>query len=376
MSDVMRPGTIVVNIDVVQIWKKEKFRKKVKSLFKLGYKPSEHLISETLSSLLYEDYFGEYLDSSEVIREVLNWHYSRICDLKNLNPTDQEYAHGIESSGALTRLKIKSLKNNHKYNLSLFAEHPMICLLIPPLVAKFPVRSIKNHLDFDFYFAFSEIRNSEHPCADELIRLIYDLFLTQHKITFSRIELLENLRKSEQSDSQLSFHDANAVRTFDILISYLKATIEKATSLLGLTYEIKDLDAKKNHNSRINSLKIKIPEKVKQQYYWDFIMSQLDPEKLTPLNNLRTGILHKKGITKTQPHSIINDKENNNLKEFYEFITRQHTDNTAMLICIFAILTDKLVELKQPSFHFTEIPITQQLEYIKLIEIESDLNNQ
>lgn len=368
LSENPRSGTLIVKVDVVEAWKKEKFLIKFKSLFFLGYKPSSHIVSKLLINNLNEDYFGNYWDFSEAIREVILWHYSLPNNIENLNDSDQECTHGIESSGVITRFRLFPYRKTGEFNLSLFSKYPHICLLISPMVAKFPVRSIKNHLDLDFYFAFNEIRKAKHPCADELIRLTYDLFLIQHKITLGRIDLSELIEKSDKSTSDLSIYSVDAVRIFDGLIAYLKATIEKATCLLGLIYEIKDLDSKGKHQARMNSLNKKIPQIVKDQYYWDFIMDQLDYKKLEPLNNFRTGILHKKGISKTQPHNLIKDKENNNLKEFYQFVTTQHTNNTAMLICVFAIFTDKLVEIQKPDFSFNDIPIIELLQYIEKIK--------
>jgi hypothetical protein len=63
------------------------------------------------------------------------------------------------------------------------------------------------------------------------------------------------------------------------------------------------------------------------------------------MNSFRSGILHKRGISDLQPHNFIGKS----IKEtpwmrIFEVLHDYHVKNTVLLVAIFALLTDDLME--------------------------------
>jgi hypothetical protein len=67
--------------------------------------------------------------------------------------------------------------------------------------------------------------------------------------------------------------------------------------------------------------------------------------------------LHKKGISELQPHNYVGEKaEKLPLLKIFNIVHEQHVKNTAVLICILAILTDELVRMVPPDIKPQDIP--------------------
>ena len=117
--------------------------------------------------------------------------------------------------------------------------------------------------------------------------------------------------------------------------------------------------------SKINYLLENIPEIAQEQEYFIIIKEFINSENLHNLNILRTGIVHKKGLSRLQPHSYYNETKSYDIlhklmKELYE----QYSKNSAVFVFSIALLTDKLVELSPPSFNIEDLPCDKLIDYL------------
>lgn len=127
--------------------------------------------------------------------------------------------------------------------------------------------------------------------------------------------------------------EVDAIRSADLVFTYLKASVEKTIVLLALSYDIPNMVSKKTHRSKIDALTKGLPENVKKQPYCIFVLEFIKSENLDELNSYRTGLLHKKGISDLQPHNYAGKPASEiPLKKVYEVLYEQHTKNTAVLI--------------------------------------------
>lgn len=230
------------------------------------------------------------------------------------------------------------------------------------MVVKIPVKSIQYCVEIHNAFAFNEIIFSEIENADDLISYIYELQNLQIKTALSLHELIYLIDYNEKNkgNALLIQAELSAISEAENIVNYLKATIEKIVVILGLIYNLKNLETKKTHKAKLDALYKVIPEKVRQLFYFELIEELIKSESIEELNNFRTGLLHKKGISNLQPHSFVGQEAKDvPLKQTLSFLLEQHSRNSVVLISTYALLTDKLVELKKPNVKFEELPLPE-----------------
>ena len=101
------------------------------------------------------------------------------------------------------------------------------------------------------------------------------------------------------------------------------------------------------------------PLKETKKKHYDFSLIRfIKSENLDELNNFRTGILHKKGISDLQPHNYVGQEaESLPLKKIFDILIEQQSKNTAVLIGTYSLLTDELVKINPPRINPSEIPL-------------------
>ncbi len=215
------------------------------------------------------------------------------------------------------------------------------------------------------------LRRSKHQFPSEIISYLYEVLILNQKTAnklHSIIRLIDDVKKNKKESIMLR-SEIDATSEIDLIIIYLKASVEKMTSLVGYTFNIPKLEDKKEHKKRISTLNDQIPDQVKLQPYYEFFMEHISSKQLEKLNNYRTGILHKRGITKNQPQEFYKSKDGNkSLVEMFHFLFEQHCKNSTVLIAASSLLTDELVKLDKPNFELSEIPfntLTDELRAIK-----------
>jgi hypothetical protein len=344
-------GTLFVNMPTLQFWKKERFGSKLKSILTRRWAPKELYLKEAAGEILAVEVFGSPLDYAEELYSNIVWFYHKEWKAEHLTQKDLEKAEAFNAMTLLNRMRLGK-EYIPKMRLSLYEKNPNICGLTHMMLVKIPVISFQFFLDIDTRFSFHSIRKGRHPHADDLIAYLYELLGIQQKIAVCFHELLKNLHELDKLGNELVMHNMmiDAGMNVEQTIVYLKSSIEKSVFFLGRIFGENKLDGLKEHGKRLNKLYPLIPEKVKKNYYFELVWNFISSENLTELNNMRSGLLHKKGIAGLQPHAHY-DKGNDttSLKLMFQALHTQHARGTAVLLCILAILTDDLVERDKPE---------------------------
>lgn len=87
-------------------------------------------------------------------------------------------------------------------------------------------------------------------------------------------------------------------------------------------------------------------DKEKSVPYYGYLLEYIESDSFKELDNFRTGILHKKGISLLHPHNFFSadDFSNTPFPKFLDFVRFHHRRNSAALLCSLAVLVDKLIK--------------------------------
>lgn len=346
----LQPGSLFAAVYTKDLWKAESLTKKIQSLFRFKYQPTESIVTDFAKQIFFADIFGHPHDYGDKLFILNTWHGNRKWNYSHVTDEDRIKIEGLTYMTALTRHRFKDTHYRH-LTLNIGSIDPMIGFLCFPMAIKIPVLALRYYIDIHFEFTVNNIRKSGHPQSDPLISLLYDLLQLQQKTAIALHEFIRlTIVSREQKKSAILINaEIDIVREAETTISYLKATVEKCTSLLGLIYGITKLDEKKTHASKLSTLDREIPDHVKELYYWSTIRDCIDSKNLTELNNLRTGLLHKKGISEYHPHNFANRAhDDQTFYTIFEPLHGQHRVNSAVIVCMLALLTDRLVQLAPP----------------------------
>lgn len=361
----MQKGTLTTTVYIKNLWKSESMFRKTISLLSLKYKPKDEKVLLAAQEILMSDIVGSESDYGDKLLDLLGWHNSRKWKLESLTESDIEKADSLDAFSLLVFNRIKN-KESFRLNLDLYKRAPQICSLIFPMVVKVPVISFQYFLNIHKDFTFNSIRESEHPQANHLISYLYEILYLQQKIAYSLYDFTNQIIYAERNKKEnlVIRAELNALMAADLIFSYLKASIEKIIVFVGLIYNLQNLDSKKPHKSKIRALLEGVPETAQKQFYFEFLMEFVKSENLEELNNYRSGILHKKGISDLQPHNYYGERTNTlPLLKIFEAIHEQHAKNTAILISSLALLTDDLVTRKPPKMTKEEVPVDLIIKY-------------
>lgn len=350
-------GSMIAILKSKSLWNQESKLNKLKSIFKFKWTPTKKILQSNAKAAFMDDIFGTPKDYAEELCRLMAWHNSRDWSLDQLTELDIEKSEGLDGMSIMTRLRHREL-SSFSLNLNLGERTPLMCGLVYPMVVKIPVISLRYCLDIHSAYAFNEIRKANHPQADSIIAYLYEVLFIQHKIAISLHEYIRllNYTETQKKESLFINSELNAIMTADTVFSYLKASIEKIIVVLGLIYGITNLDSKKTHKAKLDTLNKNIPQSVTKSYYYELIAEFISSENLDELNSYRSGLLHKKGISDLQPHTYIGKtKESESLRKVFLVLIEQHSKNTAVLIGVLALLTDSLVTLDPPSVSIEEI---------------------
>jgi hypothetical protein len=359
LGSMKQEGTPIAFINPEEIWKKEPLKKKIISILKLSWKPTEQLVETAAEEIFFTSIFGTGADYGEGLFRINEWHNSRLWHFDYISEFDAKRAKGIDAMSILIRTRHRFSTSQHLH-LKLAENADAMCMLLHPMVVKLPVRSIQHYLDLHCAFAFNEIRKANFPNADDLISYIYELQFIQQKIALSLHEYLSlvNYNEKQKANALLIKAELSAITVADTVFTYLKASIEKIMVVIALTFGIKNLDSKKTHKAKIDLLENVIQQTVKEQFYYSFIFEFLKAENLDALNNYRTGILHKRGIADLQPHNYLGQEATNvPLKKIFLALIEHHSKNTAVLIGAYALLSDELVKIDPPTIKPWHLPM-------------------
>lgn len=355
----IQKGSPFAVLKIQKVWKQEKLSKKIKSILAFKWTPSQNIIEKISREAFYEEIFGFPTDYNESLFKINHWHNSRQWDLSSLTDEDIRKSDSLDALAIILKTKHRNLTSDYLH-LHLFEKAPSICILLHPMIIKIPVTSIQYCIEIHNAFAFNEIRVAKIDNADNIISYIYELQNLQLKTAMTLHELvyLIDYNEKNKGTALLIQAELSAINEIETTINYLKATIEKIIVIIGLLFNLKTIETKKTHKEKLLALDKAIPEKVKQLFYYEFIAELIKSESIQELNKYRTGLLHKKGIYKLQPHSFVGQHAQDlPLRELFHFLLDQHSKNSTVIISTYALLTDKLVELKRPNINYEDLPL-------------------
>lgn len=343
-----RLGSIGVAVDPYLVWKELQLRQKLASVVGLKWTPDAKKLMSLAKETFIEQTFGTNDDGGELLFHLSLWHARRTSSLGHLLETDKEKARALEAFcvGVRTRFRFSFVDTSHM-RLGLQRRVPILSTLVTPMIIKVPVRSLQYALELDVAFAFNSIRAAVPELADDLIAVLYDLLYLQQKSAIALLMLEQNIAKtmSEKSDHVVIAEEVDGIVQVDAIVPYLKATIEKAMLLVALVLGVKNLESRKTTSARLSLLReVMAKTSHGQVYYAEFFLERCKSEHLERINNLRGALLHKRGLSKLQPHSYVGQKpERHPLVEIADALHERHAENSAMLLVALAMLTDLLV---------------------------------
>jgi hypothetical protein len=372
--DKIKQDCPAVNIPIQQLWDRDSLMNKLIALLKFKYNPNEQLIQNIADEIFRDEFFGEKDDLANPLFDLMVWHQNRDWKLKDIQKSDNKKADALEAMTNLSRKRYWDYTSPN-LNLRLVHRQPIITTMVFPIVVKTPIRSLQYFVDVHSRFAFDSIRKSGHHFAEDIVSYLYEVLILNQKTAnklHNIVRLIDEAR-NRKGEAILLKSEIDAISEIDLIVTYLKAFIEKITSLTGYTFKIPKLEDKKEHKKRINALESQIPEIVKKQPYYEFFIEYIGSSQLEKLNNYRTGILHKKGISSIQPQEFYQSNESyKSLTEIFNYLFKQHCKNSTILIASLALLTDELVKIDKPDFDLSELPFNSLLNELK--EIKADNN--
>lgn len=342
-------SAIMATVHPRPLWEKQRPLAKLRSLVSGKWEPD---VDTEAANILAKDLFGGPEDYGDKLMALMYWHGHRSWDLGSLTQEDWQRAEALFALAHLARLNCSSLRFDPPVNVRLPERQDLLCALVFPMAVKVPVVSLRYGLEAHFAFAFAQVRRAKHPMAEQIIGRLYDLLALQQKTALSLVDYAKAAAAipGSKGDAVFTLNEIDAIRHADVIIVYLKASIEKTLALVAETHEIAGLDSKKDHGSRLRKLTQSLPEKVKETGYCTFLLHHVDSSQLEELNRLRTGLLHKKGIAALQPHGFIGVRSADTpLRSLFVTLREQHAKNTALLIAALALLADDLVRRDPPT---------------------------
>lgn len=348
-------GTISIVVNYSELFKKRNLFKKIVSIV-FGLKLKQEQIEKIALSYAKDECFGGPADFGNYLlalnKNIQNYKW----DLNTLTEMDLVKAEALESLSVMTRNYFVDITAEPSLSFSLADSDFELCLTIIPMSSCILIRSIRYYIEINAFYSFSSIRKSSHPRKEELIAFIYELMSLQQKTAIELCEFQESCaisstKRDLNNNIQFLYEEMNAIRQGDLITSYLKATIEKTISLVGEIHEISGIENLKKHSSRVKCLQEKLSEKYKNTQYGKILMNYIQSENLSTLNNLRTGVLHKKGSSLLQPHSYFVQKKTSELPlgDLLQLFKYHHGMNSIILIGTLAMITDNIIDRKSNS---------------------------
>ena len=356
LVDSNKIGTPIAVIPFETIWYQESLQNRIISLVFGRWKPKQNLLNDIAHEIFIEEVFGGSGYLAEGLFDLAVWHFNQNWELNHLTDDDVEKAKALEAMTLLTKKRYLDF-DYQILNLDLAKKTPMVSMLICPIIAKIPIISIQYFVDIQIRYAFNSIRKSEHLHSNQIIAYLYEILILQQKTAISFHSLVQSFDNLNNTDiGVMHKNQVDATINIDSIIINLKSSIEKTIALIAYTFNITNIENKKTHKAKIQTLNNEIPNHAKEQYYYKFIEKFISSEQIKILNDYRTGQFHKKGISRLQPHSYYGKDYTLDLSAIFHELHEQYSKNSAVIISVMALLTDELVKKDRPNFSMADIP--------------------
>ncbi len=349
LGDKIRPGSMFAPVSCADLWEREPWRNKLRALLRRRWEPSQSHLQEMAISLFKREVVGGDGDFGPELMELLYERFSRDVDDEPLCKADAQKASALQTFTLTSQIRLGEMSpGGARLSLSIAEREPWLAFLIYPMERKVPIVSLKWFVSIDFTQTLLSIRKAGHACADDIISYLYEMLFLQQKTAIAIHEYfrLAGIVYESKRENAIINAEVDAIMQADLIFAYLKASIEKSMALLAVTYNIKGYDSRRRHQSRVSALLDGLPDYVKEAYYWSYVKEIITSELLEDVNTFRNGLLHKKGIADLQPHNYVDiNPSDAPFNKISAVLMEQHSRNTAVFLCILALLTDSLVEL-------------------------------
>lgn len=333
-------------VNPLALWKPLPLRQKLRHIVAGSWAPTERALSVVATDVLQHDLFGYASDYGHRLVLLSCFHHAKRWDSSALTADDQDRANGLRTHGLVVEQRLRGVVSQPSLNLSLGERAPQFCFLAYPMLPKVTFLSLRYFVHPQALYLFRSVRISGHPRADALISGLYDLLFLQQKTAAALDELvrLTSFTNENKHDALLINAETTLLMYTDLLFVYLKATVEKTMTLVGLTHNVDGIADKKGHKKRYAALAKAIPNPSRDTFYGARVLMTTSSEALEDLNTFRNGLLHKKGIAKLQPHVFTGRPiAESPVLELFSVLHEQHVANSVLLLASLALLTDELM---------------------------------
>jgi hypothetical protein len=340
----LSPGRPAAVISPRAIWQKQPIRAKVRALLARSWTPSSTELAAATDTILRQQLFGGDEDFGPQLLRLCVWRGNRSWEPVSSLEQDETRARALDAHGEVCRRQFARAVVSG-LNLRLATRDPALCWLVYPMTAKVPVITMRYFIGIDAQYAFGAVRTAAHPRSDQVVAYLYDLLFLQQKTALALLDFAVHVRHAEEQkgDAVLIASELRGILLADLVIAYLKASIEKTLALVAETHGILNLDSMKTHAAKLRALQ-RLPSVATQTAYGTLLLDLVQADELQELNDYRAGVFHKKGICGLQPHSMFSLRaESIPLQRFFEFMCEQHRKNSAAFLAALALLADELV---------------------------------
>jgi hypothetical protein len=340
-------GTLSAVVPAWTVWKAEPLHHKLRSILSGEWRPLTATLRQTGVEALLEDQLGGNQDLGPDLLRLVWLHNHRRWMRAALTKQDSERADGLVHFTLLTNVRYRRFGGSYPpLNLQLGERWPVLRMLLYIISVRVPVESIRYFVQVSPKCVFDAVRRTLHPNSEEIISYLYEILFIQQKTAvalFDFLTLASEIRRSKQ-DAVLVREELDQVLRADLLVMYLKSTLEKAIALVAAIRMVPGLDNRRRHMARVQAIEKALSPVPEHAYYIELFLDMIRSDNFSEIDRLRSGIVHKRGVANLQPHSYagVTPTDLPDL-ELYSKLHEQHAKNSAVVLAALAMLTDDLV---------------------------------
>ena len=125
----LQKGSPIIYVSSLGVWKKESFKKKIKSILSIKYYPTEQILEKAGKETVMETIFGNKENYGEELYRINLWHNSKIWNFDELTDFDLKRSNALESMTILIRTRHRSMTSNYLH-LDIAEKSKSICILL------------------------------------------------------------------------------------------------------------------------------------------------------------------------------------------------------------------------------------------------------
>jgi hypothetical protein len=321
----LQPGVPFAVVHPAAVWKKEPLRKKIGALLHRRWEPGQEQLWENAAEILMTHIFGTAEDYGDRLLELAGWFYKKDWQLDRLTREDRKKVNSIDIFTGFTRSRYIE-RHYSLLSLRLVKREPRVAELIFPMVLKAPVISLRYFVDIHYGHTFNAIRKADHPQADGLIVILYELAFIQQKIAqaFHKYIWLLVQGRMDNEKKLLNVPTGDALHEIDTVIANLKVSIEKIAVFAGLIFDLPHIGDEQSLVMEVALLQRSLPAGVLAGFQWRAIADLIGPESLEELYSYRSVWVNRNGM------------------EVFAPLREKFAQNSLALLCALSLLDERL----------------------------------